>query len=248
MLRPNDVVFALAGASGAAASFADPAANLTANCFPLLALLETAATLEPRPRIVFTGSRLQYGRVGDVRVAEDHELRPTSPYGIHKVFCEGYLELYRERFGIPYAVARLTNPYGGDGRPSRPYNVLDQIIARAVRQEKVTIFGDGSQLRDYIHIDDVVKALVLLSEREESLIVNIGSGTAISFRNAVERIVLRTGSMLDYAEWPPEMLAVETGSFIANIDRARAIGFTPTIEFDDGIMRSIEAFSRSVQT
>jgi UDP-glucose 4-epimerase len=239
VLAPGDLVFHLAGASGAAASVADPAANLAGNCSTLLAVLEVAARLEPRPRIVFMGSRLQYGAVARLPVDEDHPQIPTSPYGLHKAFCERYLDLYRRRYGIGYAVARATNPYGGEAGHARPYNVLDQVIWRASRGETVTVFGDGRQIRDYVHIDDMVAALELLGARDDDPVVNIGSGSGITFRDAVERIVARAGGAMTFVPWPPEMLAVETGDFVANIDRARALGYAPRVGFDDGIARSI---------
>ena len=206
----------------------------------LLAVLEAAARLEPRPRIVFTGSRLQYGAAATLPVAESHPQLPTSPYGLHKMFCEAYLDLYRRRYGIGYAVARATNPYGGEAAGEQPYNVLDHVIRRAVRGEIVTIFGDGEQVRDYIHIDDMVAALELLARRADDPVVNIGSGAGITFRAAVERIVALAGGSIAYAAWPPELLAVETGSFVADISRARALGFAPQVGFEAGIARSIE--------
>src|SRR5476649_774104 len=110
VLRAGDIVFQLAGRSGASASFAAPVESLSANGGGMLNVLEVARTLLPRPRIVFAGSRLEYGVAQALPVSEDHPLLATSPYGIHKKLCEGYLALYSRRFGISYAVARLTNP------------------------------------------------------------------------------------------------------------------------------------------
>lgn len=247
VLRAGDLVYALAGRSGAAASVADPIGDLTANCGSMLALLEAASRLDPRPRIVFAGSRLQYGRVATLPVDEDHPMVPTSPYGLHKTFCERYLAYYHQAFGISYAVARLTNPYGSTQPQSdRSYNVLDQIVRQSLRGESVTVYGDGAQLRDYVHIDDVVDALLLLGSRTENAVVNIGSGSGVTFRDAVEAIVARTGGTLSSVPWPEAALAVETGSFVASIERARALGFVPRVSFAEGIERSIIARSPEV--
>jgi UDP-glucose 4-epimerase len=239
VLHPGDVIFDLAGASGAATSFTDPAANLIANCGVTLALLQAAVALEPRPRIVFAGSRLQYGRVAALPVAESHVQRPTSPYGLHKSLSEAYLALYFERFGVPYAVARMTNPYGGDAGVRRPFNVFDQLIRRAVDDEEITIFGDGSQLRDYLHVDDVCEALVCLARAAGNPVVNVGSGEGIALADAVRLVVARAGGRIAFVPWPPDALAVETGSFYADITLARTLGFTPRIPFAEGVERTI---------
>ncbi|GAC1426162.1 MAG: NAD-dependent epimerase/dehydratase family protein [Candidatus Velthaea sp.] len=243
LLRPNDIVFQLAGRSGAAESIADPYGSLVDNCGPVLAVLEAAAHLHPRPRIVFTGSRLQYGRVSSVPVTEDAPLVPTSPYGLNKTMCEAYLDLYGRQYGIGYAVARLTNPYGASAVRARPYNVLDQIVARALSGETISVFGDGSQIRDYIHIDDAVTALLLLAEHTDDIIVNVGSGSGIAFRDAVEYIIAAAGGHIAFVPWPTDAAAVETGDFVASIDRIRRLGFTPQIDFRTGINRSI-AYAR----
>jgi UDP-glucose 4-epimerase len=240
LLLPGDVVYHFAGRSGAAASLADPAASLAANCGTLLTVLEAASRLEPRPRIVFLGSRLQYGAVSVLPVGEDHPQRPTSPYGLHKTFCEGYLDYYKRRHGIGYAVARATNPYGGEiAALGKAYNVLDQVIVRATRGETVTIYGNGEQIRDYVHIDDLIAALRLLAGRSDDPVVNVGSGIGIAFRDAVAQIVSVAGGAIAHVPWPQSMLAVETGDFIADIRAARALGYAPRVGFDDGIARSI---------
>ncbi|GAC1401733.1 MAG: SDR family oxidoreductase [Candidatus Velthaea sp.] len=240
IVEPGDLIFALAGRSGAAASICDSIGDLHANCGAMLALLDAAAAVHPRPRVVFTGSRLQYGRVQTLPVAEDHPLAPTSPYGVHKNVCEQYLAYYAREYGITSATARLTNPYGGGEPPAgRTYNVLDNIIAKAMRGEAVPVFGNGSQIRDYIHIDDVVDALIVLGRSTENCSVNIGSGYGISFRDAIAQIVERAGGSVDYVPWPADALAVETGDFVAAIDRARALGFAPRIHFGDGIADAI---------
>jgi UDP-glucose 4-epimerase len=244
IIRPSDTIFMLAGRAGAAASVADPAGDLAANCGSLLAVLQAAVLVEPRPRIVFTGSRLQYGRVATLPVGESHPLHPTSPYGLHKTFCEHYLHYYRHQHGISYAIARLTNPFGsGTQAAKRSYNVLNQIIDAALRQETIPIYGDGAQIRDYVYIDDVVDGLMLLALHGDDCTVNIGSGVGIPFVEAVKTITSLCGGSIRSVPWPPEALAVETGDFVASIDRARSLGFLPATSFTEGIARSVAAMT-----
>ena len=240
LVQGGDIIFQLSGRSGAAASMAEPAADMLANCGSMLALLEVAATRDPRPRVIFTGSRLQYGRVSTLPVDETHPKLPTSPYGLHKTLCEEYLEYYHRQFGVTYSVARLTNPYGNAfTNMTQSYNVFDQLIARASAGRTLTVYGDGRQIRDYIHIDDVVDALLLLGRLPDTTIVNIGSGNGIAFVDAVREIAVRTGESIVFTAWPQQALAVETGDFVANIDKAKRLGFVPKIPLAQGICRAI---------
>ncbi len=241
-----DAVFVLTGFSGAVASVNDPVASLRNNVEGLVALLDVACAAERPPKIVFPGSRLSYGSVDAIPVAESTAMRPTSPYGLHKYFCEEYLALYYRRYGLPFAIARITNPYGpGWHRPDLAYNVLGGLAARAVAGLPLTVYGDGRQLRDYLYVDDTVDALLLLATgANDAEVVNIGSGEPIAFVDAVGAIARASGVSVVHEPWPADARSVETGDFVADITRARALGFAPRVAFADGIARTLAALRR----
>jgi UDP-glucose 4-epimerase len=242
----SDVVFALAGLSGASASVRDPFASLDVNAAGFLTLLEASANARRMPRIVFPSSRLVYGPVDRVPVAEDAPTRPNSPYGLHKLFCEQYAALFARRYGLRYAVARLTNPYGAtSARAGAPYNVLGALAARATAGEPLTIYGDGLQIRDYLAIDDALDGLALLAAgAADGTIVNLGSGDGITFADAVGRLAQATGAEVRSVPWPEADLSVETGSFVADITVARSLGFAPRIGFDTGLAAMLAQLRR----
>ncbi|MFN2461337.1 MAG: NAD-dependent epimerase/dehydratase family protein [Candidatus Velthaea sp.] len=243
-VRAGDIVFHLAARSGAAASLAAPAENLDVNAGGMLALLEVARRLEPRPRIVFAGSRLEYGVARTLPVDESHPLEPICPYGIHKKLCEEYLALYARRYGIGYAVARLTNPYGsGAAHPALPYNVIGTMVVRGLAGEALTVFGDGKQLRDYVYIDDAVEAIALLGAASGNHVVNVGSGSGIAFADAVRTIAGQTGGAVVSVPWPSAEEAVETGDFVADIGRAGTLGYRPRTSFADGVAKTLAALA-----
>lgn len=239
-VRDVDVVFHLAGRSGAQASVADPFTDLRVNVEGLLHVLE-AIRQRPQTRIVMAGSRLEYGVADSLPVAEDGRLRPTSPYGLHKYFCELELDLYARTYGISYGVARLTNPYGPlPARSNRPYNVVSQMINRALLDETIQIYGDGSQLRDYIYLEDAVDALIHLALASENIVANVGSGIGTSLMDVASLIVDRAGrGRVETVAWPAHLLQVETGDFIADISAMRALGWQPSVELAEGIDRTI---------
>lgn len=236
-----DVVVHFAGHSGASASAQDPFTDLQSNVGGTLSLLEAARKREGALRVVFPGSRLEYGRVKSLPVLETDPMHPVSPYGVNKYACELYLDLYARMYGISYAVARLTNPYGPSETPStREYNVMNRLIAAAKNGEKLTVYGEGKQLRDYVFADDAVEALALLCASEDNIVVNVGSGIGISFLEAVETIVRVAGKgHVDFSPWPAQAERVETGDFVADIERVRALGWHPRTSFEDGIRATL---------
>ena len=120
-------------------------------------LLEALREHNRDAKIVFAGSRLQYGHPARVPVSEDAPQEALCLHAIHKQTVEQYLALYRRLFGIRYTVARITNPYG-PGQPAgrTAYGVINRLIHLAIADRALTIYGDGVQLRDYVHVDDVV--------------------------------------------------------------------------------------------
>jgi UDP-glucose 4-epimerase len=116
-LDGQSFVFNLAGQSGAVRSMNDPWTDLDVNCRGTLVLLEALRASNPGARLVCVGSRLEYGRALTPVVDEDHAVDPLCVHGIHKLTIEKYLRLYGRLFGLRYAVARVTNPYG-PGQPS----------------------------------------------------------------------------------------------------------------------------------
>ena len=163
----QEVVFNLAGQSGAVRSMEDPWTDLDVNVRGNLVLLEAMRITSPDAKIVFVGSRLEYGRVGAAPVGEDHPSDPLCLHAVHKLTVEKYLRLYGQLFGLRFAVARVTNPYGpGQPRNRTAYGVVNRMIHLALSGDTLTVYGDGSQRRDYIYIDDVA-ALAALGESPE---------------------------------------------------------------------------------
>lgn len=248
-VRGQDVVMNLSGQSGAVRSMEDPWSDLDVNCRGNLVLLEALREHNRGARIVFAGSRLQYGHPAHVPVNEDAPQDALCLHAIHKQTVERYLALYRRLFGIRYAVARITNPYG-PGQPAgrTAYGVINRMIHLAIADRPLTIYGDGGQLRDYVHVDDVVAALLLLasSDQADGRVYNVGSGTGtrlVDLANTV--IAIAGGGRVEHVPWPALAEQVETGDFIADISRIeRELGWRPAIELRNGLERTV-AFYRA---
>lgn len=244
LVADQDLIMNLSGQSGAVRSMEDPWADLDVNCRGNLILLEAVRRAAPRAKIVFVGSRLQYGRPERLPVAEDEIGDPLCLHAIHKQTAEQYLRLYGRLYGLRYSVARVTNPFGA-GQPSgrTAYGVINHLIHLAVAGETLTIYGDGRQVRDYVHVDDVVEALVRIgaSPAAEGHVYNVGSGTGTRLVDVARMIIeIAGGGRLEHVPWPPLAARIETGDFVADISRIRAeLGWTPAVSLREGLQKTI---------
>ncbi len=247
----QDVIFNLAGQSGAVRSMEDPWTDLDVNVRGNIVLLEAMRAANATAKLLFVGSRLEYGRVGTAPVAEDQMSLPLCVHAIHKLTVEKYLGLYGQLFGLRFVIARVTNPYGpGQPRSRTAYGVVNRMIHLALTGDTLTVYGDGSQRRDYIYIDDVAAALARLAATAEtdSRIYNVGTGVGTRFVDMAQRIIDLAGSgTLEFVAWPSLDAKIETGDFVADISRIRqAVDWQPVVALDEGLQRTMNSLQSPV--
>jgi len=161
---------------------------LDLSIFGTINLLEKCTNLE---HIVYTSSYLVYGNPHSLPVNEQHPTNPQRIYSIGKLAAEKTLILYSKEFRIPVTILRISSVYG----PGTPENhLIPQVINRAIRDEDIFIFGNGSDSRDYIHVEDVAKALILNLKKRCNEIINIGSGVETCVRDVVDFVLKHTHS------------------------------------------------------
>lgn len=245
----QQVVFNLAGESGAVRSMEDPWTDLDVNCGGNLTLLEALRAVNREARLVFVGSRLQYGRQTAQPVNEDQPPDPLCVHAIHKLTVEKYLRLYGSLYGLRSTIARVTNPYGPGQPPGRTaYGVVNRLIQLALENRVLPIYGEGTQRRDYIHVDDLVSALIHLSASasSEARAFNVGSGEGTRMIDMASAIIeLSGGGRVEHVEWPALAGQIETGDFIADVSRIRAeLAWSPAIALRQGLQKTI-AFYRA---
>jgi UDP-glucose 4-epimerase len=247
----QQVVFNLAGESGAVRSMEDPWTDLDVNCRGNLVLLEALRAVNREAKLVFVGSRLQYGRQVAQPVSEEQIPDPRCLHAIHKLTVEKYLRLYGSLFGLRFAIARVTNPYGpGQPKGRTAYGVVNWLIQRALAGQTLPIYGDGTQRRDYVHVDDLVSALVCLSDASASdgRAFNIGSGAGTRMIDMAEIIIELAGAgRIQHVEWPALAAQIETGDFIADVSRIQAeLGWAPALSLRDGLRKTIAFYQAHV--
>ncbi len=236
----SELIFHLAGKSGPAASNASPLEDLDVNARGMLTLLEACRQSNPMPKIVFPSSRLVYSPNLPLPVAETSPTVPLSIYGIHKLVAERYLLLYQRLYGLQASILRITNPYGPfQRREQHSYGIVNWFIHQAMNGRPLTIYGDGSQKRDYVHIDEVVHALLAagLNDEANGRIFNVGSGDGVSFLQMAELIVASVArGRLQYVDWPADAARVETGDFVPDVSMIQAcLGWKAATSLSTGI-------------
>ena len=146
-VRGQEIIFNLAGQSGAIRSMEEPWDDLDVNARGMLTLVESVRRESPKARVVFTGSRLEYGRAGSDPVAETHDADPLCIHGVHKLVAEQYLRLYAQLFGMSYA-GRIPSVRPGQPRSRTAYGVVSR---RFIAAEETLRLRGRRQRRTHIY-------------------------------------------------------------------------------------------------
>ncbi len=246
ILQDQDVLFNLAGKSGSANSMKDPELDLEVNCLGTLTVLEAARKVNPNIKIIFPGSRLEFGKVDKLPVSEDAPMHPTSIYGIHKLTAEKYHQAYFDNFGLRSTVLRISNPYGPHLQMTNlGYNIINYFFDLATMDEELKVFGKGEQKRDYLYVDDLIDLFLQLGEDKKSdgQVYNIGLGRGVSLLQMAETIVAVVGKgHVTQVPWDTNQLKLETGDYISDVSKIkRDMGWEPKNSPEVGITKTLAA-------
>ena len=197
---------------------------------------------------MFAGTRQIYGRPSSLPVDEHHLVRPTDVNGINKAAGEYYHLVYNNVFGVRACSLRLTNVYGP--RQLIKHNrqgFIGWFIRLAIEQQPIQIFGDGSQLRDFVYVDDAADAFLRAgaSDACNGEAYNVGGDVPVSHKELTTLLFEVAGSgRVSYVDWPAEKKAIDIGSFYADSTKFKtATGWAPAVSLRDGLTRTV-AFYR----
>jgi len=245
----RDVIFNLAGTLSHIDSMTDPYTDLEINCRSQLTILEACRKNNPGVKILFSGTRGQYGRAEYLPVDEKHPLKPTDVNGINNMAGEWYHILYNNVYGIRASSLRLTNVYGPRHQMKHSkQGFLNWFIRQAMEDKEVPVYGDGSQKRDFNYVDDVVEALLIAaaSDKTDGEIYNIGSGVPIGVLDVIKSIIkiAKKGSY-KLIKYPEEKKKVEVGDYYADYSKfAEATGWAPKTDFEEGLKKTVEFYEK----
>ena len=184
-------------------SLADPVGDAETNVLGTLRVLELARRHEVAQVIFSSTGGALYGEPERVPVDEDDPIRPTSPYGFHKYLSEQYLGYYRRAWGLNATVLRYGNVYGPRQDPQTEAGVVAIFIEAFLRGRRPTVFGDGTQVRDFVYVGDVADANLRVLGQSLAVPVHIASGAGTSVVELTERLHALTGARVDWTYGPP---------------------------------------------
>jgi UDP-glucose 4-epimerase len=242
-VRP-DVVFHLAAQMDVRVSVARPMFDATVNILGSLNLLEAACAAGVRKVVFASSGGTIYGETETIPTSEDAAQHPESPYGVAKKSVVDYLYYYRAQRGLEYTALALANVYGPRQDPHGEAGVVAIFAGLLLSGDQAVIFGDGSQTRDFVFVDDVVDAFVRAADRADGMLLNVGTGVETSVRELYEVMAGVTGVTA-----APRHDAPRTGELQRNaLDAHRAtteLGWTPQVSLRDGVARTLEDFHRA---
>jgi UDP-glucose 4-epimerase len=247
LVRDRAVIFNLAGQVSHIDSMRDPYTDLEINCRSQLTVLEACRNHNPSVKVVFAGTRQVYGRPDSLPVSEAQLVRPTDINGINKAAGEYYHLVYNNVFGVRACSLRLTNVYGP--RQLIKHNrqgFIGWFIRMAIEGKSIEIYGDGSQLRDFVYVDDAADAFLRAGANDacNGDAFNVGGDVPISHSDLAAELVRISGAgRVEYVSWPPDKKAIDIGSFYADSTRfMKATGWKPVIPLAEGLRRTIDFY------
>jgi UDP-glucose 4-epimerase len=240
-LRDADYVLHLAARPSVIESIERPdlchAGNVTGTFNVLMAAREAGVK-----RLVFSASAAAYGNSAPLPNREDAAPDPLSPYAVAKVTGEYYCKTFAELYSLPTVALRYFNVFGPRQNPHSQYaSVIPKFITMMLRGEPPTIFGDGEQTRDFVHVENVFRANLLACQAPgvEGRLFNIAAGRAVSVNElaaTIGRILGKPIAPVHAAERPGEVR-----HSTADIARARQLlGYEPSVGFEDGLRQTVE--------
>lgn len=243
-----DYIYHLAAVASVADSVARPVETHEVNFESVLMLLELCRKYQSGlQRLVFSSSAAVYGDEPTLPKNEDSVIRPLTPYAVDKYAAERYVLNYSTLYDLPTSAVRFFNVFGPNQNPDSPYSgvisiLLDRFESFA-KGEKVnfTIFGDGEQSRDFVYIEDVVKALLLVASSEKSIgeVYNVGTGIATTLTQLIELTRQKTGLVLPTVY--QQERAGDIKDSLADISKLTDLGFYPDYTVKSGMEKYIDS-------
>ncbi len=203
-------------------------------------LLETARKVKPAPRFVQISTDEVYGSIATGSATEDAPLTPNSPYASSKAGGDLLALAYHRTHGLPVVITRSSNNYGPNQYPEK---VIPLFITNLLEGRKVPLYGDGQNVRDWLHVEDNCRAVLLVLEKGEvGRAYNIGGGHELTNKELTSRIIAAMGKGPEWIE-PVTDRPGHDRRYSVDCARVRALGWVPRIPFERGLAETISWYA-----
>jgi UDP-glucose 4-epimerase len=240
-----EVIFHLAAVVSVPQTIENPIESAAINELGSLAVFETARKKRVQ-RVVFSSSCAVYGDDPRLPKLENMEPNPTSPYAVQKLAAEYYARMLYDLHGLETTVLRYFNVYGPRQDPSSPYSgVISIFMTKALLNEQAVIYGDGNQSRDFIYVQDVVRANLLAATTGDigGQVINIGSGHSVRINDLWQAVCAVSGRNLK-----PEYAPKRPGDIVESVagiqSAGERLGFECEMPFKKGLELTFEWYRK----
>jgi UDP-glucose 4-epimerase len=232
-----DVCINCSGAANVSDSLVHPLRDFTLNTFNVVKLLEAIRKHAPACRFLNISSAAVYGNPAQLPVAETQRLLPVSPYGLHKLQAEQLCGEYTHHFKVQTCSVRVFSAYGIGLRKQ----LLWDLFIKSRQHKKVSLFGTGKESRDFIHVDDIAKALWLIIQNGDFAgdVYNVANGIEVPIEKLVSVFYNVLGEDIAYT-FNGEKRKGDPQNWVADISRLKALGYETTVKLEQGVQQYIQ--------
>jgi UDP-glucose 4-epimerase len=247
VVKEQEYVFHLAGQVSHVESIKRPLQDLRINAEGTLVVLEACRKNNPAAKLIFSGTRGQYGSSVRLPVDEDHPMQPKGVYAVTNLCAENLVKVYNEIHKIRSICLRITNTYGPRHQMMHDgYGVLNWFIRQAIDNQEIPVFGNGLILRDFLYVDDLVSAILESASKDAAYgnIFNVGTGKPVNFVQLARIITKIAGrGSFKFTEFSRERIEIEPGDYYADISKIKKIvGWVPEVKLQEGIKKTLEYY------
>jgi len=235
-INPN-VIIHCAGSAHVASSLQDPLHDFDSNVYVLYKMLVELKEAGVFPRIVTCSSAAVYGNPQSLPVMETHLLNPISPYGLHKKMCEDVCRYFIKQYGFDIKILRIFSAYGEGLRKQ----IFWDMYQKYKENRKITLYGTGSETRDFIHVDDIVGQMeAIINSNDEYDTYNVASGNEVSINDLALLFAKKLGLTRGDVVFNRKMRDGDPDNWLACTERTRELGYRNMVNLEEGVSRYID--------
>ncbi|MDD5543503.1 MAG: NAD-dependent epimerase/dehydratase family protein [Acidobacteriia bacterium] len=238
VVSDSEVIFHLVGTTLPASSNTNPAYDVESNVIGSIRLLELCARSRPKKIIFSSSGGTVYGVPERSPIDEQHSTHPICSYGISKLAIEKYIQLYARTAGLDYSILRISNCYGERQRLDASQGVVAVFLGSAALRRPIHLWGDGSVVRDFVYVKDVVRAFRLAMEYTgPERIFNVSANEGISISELLRTLTVVTGQSFEIVREAERKFDVPQ-NILDNRKIQRVLNWNPQVSFEEGLRRT----------
>ena len=260
IVKKSDIIFHLSGNTSIAVAENDPEKALISEVLPIKNLVKASKELSRKPRVIYTSTATIYGLTQNLPVIESHIPVPATCHDYNKFQSEKYLEIASQERLIDSVSLRLANVYGPSHTESSAPDrgILTKITKMCFENKDIPLYGSGEYIRDYVYIDDVINALLLISVKDYkeirkslNIVFNVSSGNG-TFVKTIFKLIAKEVEKITNAKinietvpWPSHVSEIEKRNFIGSAERLKSLtGWFAKTSIEEGVQLLVKKYSK----